>query len=254
MIKKAYAKVNLFLNVKGLREDGYHDLEMVNIMVGLYDELEFKLTDGEINVDTSLKDLNGRNNLSFKVAQYMKKKYQVNKGVSIFIKKNIPVGGGLGGGSSDAATTIEALNELWDLNLDFSEMFDISKKFGSDTAYCLYKGPAIVKGVGFDIEPINLDITKYEIQLYSPRINVSTGVVFNNLKNTNKYGLDEAIKSLTSQNYEDFVMGLKNDLMETVFDLYPECKKEYELLCRLYGKEGLFMSGSGSTFVKIKEK
>jgi len=254
MKKLAYAKINLFLNVKSKREDGFHELEMVNITVGLADVLTLELTDKELVVETSDPSLNGRNNLAFKAAEYLKKVFHIEKGVRIYIEKNIPAGGGLAGGSSDAAATIEALNELWDLNLDDNQMFDICKNFGSDTPYCFYKGPAVVKGVGFDIEPIDLDITQYEISLFSPKINVSTGTVFSNLKNNNKYSLDDSIKKLTSNDYDTFVEGLKNDLEETVFDLYPEVKKEYELLSRVYGNKGLFMTGSGSTIVRISKK
>ncbi len=191
MKRNAYAKINLFLNVKNKREDGYHDLEMVNITVGLCDEIEYTLTESEIICETSIQDLNSKNNLAYKAAVFMKKVFGVKSGVKIYIKKNIPVGGGLGGGSSDAATTIEALNELWNLNLSFNEMFELSKNFGSDTPYCLYKGPAIVRGRGFDIEPLDLDISEYEISLFSPKINVSTGTIFNNLISFNKYNLEE---------------------------------------------------------------
>ena len=114
---KAYAKVNLFLNVKNKSKDGYHDLEMVNITVDLADDIELTLTDSEITCETSNKDLNSKNNLAYKAAVYMKKKYQVKQGVSIKIDKKIPVGGGLARGSADAAATIEALNSLWNLIL-----------------------------------------------------------------------------------------------------------------------------------------
>lgn len=251
---KAYAKVNLFLNVKSKRKGGYHDLEMVNITVDLADDIELTLTDSEITCETSNKDLNSKNNLAYKAAVYMKKKYQVKQGVSIKIDKKIPIGGGLAGGSADAAATIEALNSLWNLNLEFDELFEISKNFGSDTPYCLFKGPAIVKGVGFDITPINLDISNFEIALYSPKVNVSTGVVFNNLINHNKYSLDDAIKYLESKNYDEFIKGLHNDLEETVFALYPEVGSRYELLKKTYGPEGLFMSGSGSTLIRITKR
>ena len=251
---KAYAKVNLFLNVKGKRNDGYHDLEMVNITVGLYDEIDLSLTDGEIVCKTSNKELNSKNNLAYKAAVYMKRKYKIDQGVNIYINKKIPVGGGLAGGSADAAATIEGLNKLWNLNLSFNEMLEISKNFGSDTPYCLYKGPAIVKGVGFDIEPIDLDISNYEISLYSPKVNVSTGLVFNNLINNNKYSLEKAVEALKSKDYETFVLGLNNDLENTVFELYPEVKEKYDLLKSAYGPKGLFMSGSGSTLVRITKK
>ena len=253
MKTKAYAKLNLFLNVKGRREDGYHDLEMINITVGLADEIELTLTDGEITCETSNKNLNSKNNLAYKAAVFMKKIFKVEQGVNIYIEKKIPVGGGLGGGSADAAATIEALNTLWNLNLSFDQMLEIAKNFGSDTPYCLYKGPAIVKGVGFDITPINIDISNYEISLFTPNVSVATGNVFNNLVNNNKFSLNDATKQLTSSDYNEFIKGLKNDLQETAFMLYPEVKERYDLLKKAYGEEGLFMTGSGSTIVKISK-
>ena len=254
MKRNAYAKINLFLNVKDKRPDGYHDLEMINITVGLADEIEYTLTNSEVTCETSDHELNSKNNLAYKAAVFMKRVFNVKNGVKIYIKKNIPVGGGLGGGSSDAATTIEALNELWNLGLSFNEMFELSKNFGSDTPYCLFKGPAIVRGRGFDIEPLDLDISEYEISLFSPKINVSTGTIFNNLVSFNKYSLDECLNYLKSKEYNTFIKGLKNDLQDTAFSLYPEIKTRYDLLKKAYGEEGLFMTGSGSTLVKITKK
>lgn len=255
MKRKAYAKVNLFLNVKESREDGFHNLEMVNIMINLADDLNFELTDGEIKVVVYAKnELNGKNNLAYKVADYLKKAYRVKEGVKITITKRIPVGGGLAGGSSDAACTLSALNELWNLGLSNEKLFEISKRFGSDTPYCFYQAPAIVKGVGDDIEALDIDISDFNISLFNKGINVSTGTVFKNLKETNKYSLEEAVKNLQSKDYSVFIKGLKNDLQDTVFDLYPEVKKQYESLKRLYGEEGLFMTGSGSTIIKISRK
>ncbi|MCR5741800.1 MAG: 4-(cytidine 5'-diphospho)-2-C-methyl-D-erythritol kinase [Gammaproteobacteria bacterium] len=257
MKKKAYAKVNLFLNVKGKREDGFHDLEMVNIMINLADELDFELTDSEVEVVVySKKELNGKNNLAYKVAEYLKKVYKVKEGVRITIDKKIPIGSGLGGGSSDAACALSALNELWNLNISNDELFEISKKFGSDTPYCFYQAPAIVTGTGDEIEALDIDISNFEILLFNKGVNVSTGTVFKNLKseNSNKYSLSEAVSNLTSKDYKTFIKGLKNDLQDTVFKLYPEVKNQYETLKNIYGEDGLFMTGSGSTIIKIKEK
>lgn len=254
MKKYAYAKINLFLNVKNLREDGFHDLEMINITVGLADEIDYELTDGEISLQTSNPDLNGKNNLAYKVAEFLKRAYHVQSGVKMYIEKKIPVGGGLAGGSSDAATTLRALNELWNLGISEDELFEMSKKFGSDTPYCFYQGPAICRGTGDDIEPIDLDISKYDISLFSPKVSVLTGSVFKNLNTYNQYSLSDAVACLKSDDYHTFVKGLKNSLQETVFALYPEVAQEYELLKRVYGEEGLFMTGSGSTIVRISEK
>ena len=255
MIKKAYAKLNLFLNVKEKREDGFHNLEMINIMINLADELEFIPTDGEVKVVVmNNKSLNGKNNLAYKVASYLKKAYRIETGVKILIYKNIPVGGGLGGGSSDAACALLALNEFWNLGLSFDEMFELAKKFGSDTPYCLYQEPAIVTGVGFDIKPIDIDISNFDISLYNRGVNVSTGTIFKNLKSYNKYSLDDAIKALQSKDYKEFVKGLKNDLEDTVFELYPEVKNQYETVKRLCGEDGVFMTGSGSTIIRISPK
>lgn len=256
MIERAYAKVNLFLNVKNKREDGYHELEMVNITVGLYDELSFEITNGDVETSTSDKTLNGSKNLASKVAVYLKKKYNIENGVKIYIEKNIPVGGGLAGGSADAAATLIALNKLWNLNLSFDDLLEIGSKFGADIPYCLYKGPAVVTGYGNIIEPINVDISGYEIALFSPKVNVSTGLVFSALeeKDMNTYPLEEYLPHLKSNNYCEFIKGLKNSMQEKVFNLYPEVKKKYELLKRVYGEDGLFMTGSGSTIVKITQK
>ena len=108
--------------------------------------------------------------------------------------------------------------------------------------------------MGFDIEPINIDISDYEISLFTPNVSIATGNVFSNLKSYNKYSLDEAIQNLTSKNFDNFVKGLKNDLQDTAFELYPEVKARFELLKKVHGEKGLFMTGSGSTLVKISKR
>ena len=151
--EKAYAKMNLALKVIGKRQDGYHDLEMVMASVDLFDELSFQESD-ETNVIMNNDGCKLEDNLIYKAILLIKKKFSINKDVLVTVNKNIPVGGGLGGGSSDAAATIRGLNNLWDLHLKYQDMYDIAVRLGSDVPFCLTGEVAFVKGRGEIIIPL----------------------------------------------------------------------------------------------------
>ena len=132
--EKAYAKINLFLNVVGKRFDGYHDLEMVMASLELHDLLSFKVNStGEITV-TSDKQItqSPTENIVYKVATFLQDEFNVAKGVEIHIKKNIPIAAGLGGGSADAAATFRGLAKVWKLKLSLDDMAKLAIDFGAN--------------------------------------------------------------------------------------------------------------------------
>jgi 4-diphosphocytidyl-2-C-methyl-D-erythritol kinase len=139
--RNSYAKINLYLDVLGLLPDGYHEIRTIFTEIEVADVLKYSLTRSKnIEILTNVEAISNRDNLVIKVASFIQEKYQVNKGVFIELEKHIPIASGMGGGSSNAATTIKALSELWDLNLPVSEMHDIAERFGSDIPYFLYGG------------------------------------------------------------------------------------------------------------------
>ena len=226
MVKElAYAKINVYLKVLGKRTDGYHNLDTLVVPINIYDELEFYDSD----IDIIEANRNIKDNIMFKAIHYLKEKYNIKKCVKIILNKNIPLSGGLGGGSADLSATLRGLNKLWNLGLTIEELAEISIKFGSDTLFCMYNKPAILKGRGEIIEFVSFP--KKDIYIFNPRIEVLTKDVFMEYHNTD--------------------IG-ENELEMALLRLYPDIydfKKHYE-------NQGLklHLSGSGSSYFSFDMK
>jgi 4-diphosphocytidyl-2-C-methyl-D-erythritol kinase len=145
---KAFAKINLCLDVTGKRDDGYHTLKSVMQTVSLCDDITVEKLDNGIVVDCSDKALSGQDNLVYKTAQLFFEKTGTLGGVKIFINKNIPVCGGLGGGSADAAAVLKALNILFETNLSVQELCNIGVLLGADVPFCIVGGTCLAEGIG----------------------------------------------------------------------------------------------------------
>ncbi|MFY9114021.1 MAG: 4-(cytidine 5'-diphospho)-2-C-methyl-D-erythritol kinase, partial [Dethiobacteria bacterium] len=155
MIIDAPAKINLGLKVLYRRPDGYHEIETVMQQIGLSDYLLFQETPNkEINVYTRGYDIPQDDNLVYRAAIELRKKACINKGLNITLYKNIPVGAGLGGGSTDAAATLMALNRIWDLQASSNELMVIAAELGADVPFCLRGGTALARGRGEKLEPL----------------------------------------------------------------------------------------------------
>ena len=246
MKSKAYAKINLALKVLGKREDGYHDLEMVMENIDLYDEITFKKSD-EIKIETSEYICEEKDNIVYKVASFLKDKYKINKGVHIYIKKNVPSGAGLGGGSSDAACTIISLNKFWKLNMKFEEMEEVANSLGSDILFFLYNSLSLIKGRGDIVKPINKYFEK-EAFLIKPNFNASTALVYKSWEGeTSSYDVSDLIANINKENVYDYMF---NDLEKACLKAYPDYQLENikEKLIS-YGAKKVIMSGSGSSVI-----
>ena len=173
----APAKLNLFLHITGQRQDGYHLLQTVFQFIQLIDVIDFTILESGLvrRSSTSLK-IDERDDLVIKAAQKIKKRSGSKLGVDISVKKNIPIGGGLGGGSSDAATTLVALNELWQTGLSIDELSEIGLSLGADIPFFINGNAAWAEGVGDKLTPINLDECFYLV-IY-PNCGISTKAVF----------------------------------------------------------------------------
>ena len=147
---KAYAKINLGLDVLRRRPDGYHEVKMIMQTVDLYDDLEFtKLAEDEIRIFTDKEELPAdQGNLIWRAAARMKELYQISEGVSVKLTKRIPIAAGMAGGSADAAATIHAMDALFSLGLSLEEKQKIGVKLGADIPYCLMGGTALSEGIG----------------------------------------------------------------------------------------------------------
>ena len=210
------AKINLFLHINSKRDDGYHNLQTIFQLLDFYDEINFSVReDGEINRTLGNEDIPLANDLMIKSAKKLQKLSGVNLGVDIRIIKKIPSGGGLGGGSSNAATTLMALNQLWSLELTKQQLIAIGKGIGADVPVFIEGQSSWAEGIGEILYPLNLP--KYFYLVVSINKHVSTQEIFSH-------------KALTmtpvQRKMSDFslVSNPHNDCLDAAIDLESEIK------------------------------
>ncbi|MBU4486237.1 MAG: 4-(cytidine 5'-diphospho)-2-C-methyl-D-erythritol kinase [Candidatus Delongbacteria bacterium] len=251
MIYKANCKLNLHLRVTGKLPDGYHSLETIFQEIPFYDEIDISIPE-EDKIEfssTGIKIPDGDNNICVKAAEILKDKYSIRKGCKIILQKNVPIGAGLGGGSSDAAATLKALNELWSIGSGDDDLEKIALKLGADVPFFIKGGCACAEGKGEVLRPIEPLLKNGSILLIYPHIHISTPDAYRklnlNLTNlSNNIIFAEVLKSGVS--LSDFHKRFVNDFEDVVFKEYPEIGKIKELLLN-EGADLAAMSGSGST-------
>lgn len=233
----APAKLNLFLHVVGRRQDGYHLLQTVFRFVDFSDQLSFKLrTDGAIKLHNPIAGVLEEKNLCVRAAKLLKQKTGTAQGVDIFLQKQIPMGGGLGGGSSDAATTLLALNHLWEVNLNREQLLELGLLLGADVPVFIFGQNAFAEGVGEKLVAIELPAAWYLVLV--PSVQVPTAEIFAS-KELTRNTLPIKIPPFS-------VWQCHNDLELVVCRLYPEVARCLEWLKRLENTTIAAMSGSGA--------
>jgi 4-diphosphocytidyl-2-C-methyl-D-erythritol kinase len=240
------AKINLCLHVLGKRPDGYHELAMLMQSLDFGDTVEMDLTDqpGEVIVHCAGVDLPaGQENIAAKAARRMLALSDKKVGVRIVIDKKIPVAAGLGGGSSNAATTLLGLNRLLDLRLSKNELMAEGVKLGADVPFFLFADKAWATGIGDQLETIP-PLPPVWYVLVNPGIFISTAWVYQNLGLTAPPILTKLPRFPTT--VDDLVAILENDLERITIEHYPLLAEIKEKLIKL-GAKGALMSGSGST-------
>lgn len=240
---KAYAKINIYLNVLGL-EGNYHNLKMINAKIDLYDNIDIieNKADELIFKNNPLLD-SKKDNLVLKVVKHYKEKYQINKSYKIEIKKNIPIQAGLGGGSSDVATVVKYILKDNNIDVDIKELEKDIVKFGADIPYCLHNDVCLVEGKGEKITKFELkDIYKNkDVLIINPNILLSTKDVFNKFDELNIYN-----------NLEIKLFSI-NDLEKAAFLTNPKMEEVRKYLDSIINNY-LVMSGSGSTYIALVDK
>lgn len=247
MTIRAYAKINIGLRILNKRNDGYHNIETVFYRINLFDEIRFQ-DSNEILLECNNPDIpTDSRNLCIKAAKVLQKNYNISKGAKILLNKNIPIGAGLGGGSSDAAYVLKHLPKFWGIETLKEELYHLATNIGSDVPYFLDIGTAYATSRGEQLEYFHLNIP-YWIMLVQPNTHISTAWAYTNLKlKPNKH--EENLKELLIDNIEhpeklkEFI---HNDFEDLVFENYPDIKK---LKVNLYrrGADFVQMSGSGSS-------
>ena len=240
----SYAKVNLFLEVKNKREDGYHSICTLFSEIDLHDKMKFTLTKyHDIKLLSNIAELKNQDNLIYKVAVFIQGKYSVNNGAKIELEKNIPIAAGLGGGSSNCATTIMGLNKLWNLNLDRLQMHDIAAKFGSDINFFLEGFQAIGTQRGEQIEPVKDKNLHFEnILLVNPGFAIMSSEAYENIDY--EAPIQEMTKLLQSQD----PVYCFNRLESGILKKYPILSEIFTILYT-NGAKKVLLSGSGPTVI-----
>ena len=265
---EAYAKVNFTLDVYGTRPDGYHALRSVVMPISLADTLEIETTaDGSITSDTGYDD-----DLCVKAARVLRSqisnlKSQISDfgaqisdfgargsdfgaqvGVSIHVTKRIPAGGGLGGGSADAAAVLRALNELWELELPLPELAEIGVQVGSDVPALVLGGAVLMEGRGERVQDLRLKTGDLNLVLVNPGVHSSTREVYAACGAREKDAsspTDAMVAALKAGDFAQIVAATSNDLQAPAVKLHPEIADALTSL-RTAGATGVTMSGSGS--------
>ena len=257
--RKAYAKINLGLDVLRRRPDGYHEVKMIMQTVDIWDLLTFKRTDRPgISIKTDKEELPaGKDNLIYKAAEAILQEYhRETEGVEITLEKNIPIAAGMAGGSTDAAAVFYGLNELFEIGMSLQDMQRIGVRLGADIPYCLLGGTALAEGIGEKLTPLGPP-PKCHLVVARPEISVSTRFVYENLhadqlkEHPDIDGMTEAIREGNLAG----LTGRMGNVLETVtVRAYPAIDQIKKKMME-NGAENALMSGSGpSVFGIFTEK
>ena len=237
----APAKLNLFLHVTGRRADGYHLLQTLFRFIDLNDTLHFSVrADGEVRRENTIEGVPADQDLCVRAARLLQAECNCALGVNIRLEKHIPMGGGLGGGSSDAATTLLALNKLWNLGLSRVRLMQLGLTLGADVPVFLFGENAFAEGVGEKLQAFSLPEAWY-IVLFPP-VHVPTAKIFSHPELT-RDSISITIRALPIGQNLSTVGWLGNDLQQVVCKLYPEVANYLAIL----GKYApAMMTGSGA--------
>ena len=251
MKERAYAKINLCLDVAGRRDDGYHELKMIMVPINFYDVLEMtKAEETTLVLNRAYLPVNEKNTI-IKAIRVMQERFGVTSEYACTLQKHIPTRAGLAGGSADAAAAIRMIAKMERLNVTRDELIDAAKEVGADVPFCLLNRPAYVSGIGEKIIPFTCQ-PDFDILLVKPRRGVSTKDAFDIVDREEPVHPDcEAMrKALIENDYQGIVSSLGNSLESAAVQLVSEIRTVKEKLTA-YGFDGVLMSGSGSTVFAI---
>lgn len=250
---EAHAKVNLSLNVVRKRDDGYHELEMIMVPLTLHDDVTVELSEQDsysCNIEGLAID---ESNTVVKAVKLMKDTYGIKEHFHVHMEKHIPMQAGLAGGSADGAAVMKGIHALLDLKVPVSELSMLSKQVGADVPFCVYDTPAVVKGIGEDVTPINCQLD-FEILLVKPQEGVPTGKAFSmiDFQTCEHPDYRKVQHAMETGDYKAFCESLGNTLEQPAFQIVPLIKDIKQELLGM-GFDDVLMSGSGSTVFAISK-
>lgn len=243
------AKINLGLNVVRKREDGFHDLETVFLPILLSDKITFGHSDKTTFGSNNKQLIAMEDNLILRAIRMLKSNSGIEFNLSIYIEKIIPIGGGLGGGSSNAAVTLKTINKVFNLGFSYKELAKFALNLGSDVPYFLDPVPCFAESRGEILHPLNVEIP-YPILIVNPGIKVETIWAFKKINPVKPLKSLRGIFTKGIQDFDEVKAFVKNDFEEIVFETFPEIKKIKDDLYAS-GAEFALMSGTGSTVYGI---
>ena len=253
LTRKAYAKINLGLDVVGRLENGYHQVRMIMQTVGIYDRLTFAAGESGIRIVTDSGELpTGPDNLIYRAAVLLLETCGVEAGVDIRLEKHIPIAAGMAGGSSDAAATLQGLNDLFAPGLTQERLRQLGVRIGADVPYCIMGGTALAEGIGEVLTPLP-PAPRCTVLVAKPDLQVSTKYVYEHLDAGESWqhpDIDGMRSAIESGSLPGVVSRLGNVLETVTAGAYPVIGQiKREMLTR--GAMGSLMSGSGPTVFGI---
>lgn len=251
MKDRAYAKINLALDVFNIREDGYHDINSIMIPINFYDELEIKIArENSFNCNKSFIRFDEHNSI-IKMINVVKQKYNIKDNFYVNLNKVVPTQAGLGGGTSDAGSTLRILKKMYNLNLSKEDERQLCVAVGADVLFNYYNKPAVVSGIGDYVEPFVMK-KEYNVLIVKPRSGVSTKDAYEKLDmSICDHPNIESLKDALINGYD--IKGLLgNSLEQPALILNKEIEKIKNTLIN-NGATNVLMSGSGSSVFAISE-
>ncbi len=252
ILMESYGKINLGLDVLYKRPDGYHEINTIMQQISLKDTLIIEDKGNDIIIQSNNNNLPlDSTNLMHKAWEKLREKTKIKKGIKISIDKQIPIAGGLAGGSSNAAAVLKGLNILWDLGLSQEELRDIGVEIGADVPYCIMGGTAYAEGIGEKLTKLRSFRGKH-ILLVNPGIEVSTEYVYKNLeiKDSPRVNMEKIISDIEKDDIKSLANNIKNIMEEVVIKKHPVIKEIKEEM-KNCGALASLMSGSGPTVFGI---
>ncbi|WP_314579682.1 4-(cytidine 5'-diphospho)-2-C-methyl-D-erythritol kinase [Enterococcus gilvus] len=256
IMEKAPAKINLGLDILGKRPDGLHELAMVMASIDLADRLYLEeIPENKIIIETNKAFLpTDKKNHVYEALELVKERFNIDKGLRVKIHKEIPVAAGLGGGSTDSAAALRAVNRLWNLGLSIEELAALGAEVGSDVPYCVYGQTSLVEGFGEKVTPI-APMPQCWVVVVKPRMSVSTRTIFAKIVMEDLYhpDIETLVSAIEENDYQKMTENLGNSMEVVTIKKHPVIQQLKDRMLK-YGADAAMMSGSGPTVYALCHK
>lgn len=258
-VRKAFAKVNLALDVLRKREDGYHDVRMVMQNLNLYDTLTFSVCDKgsrQIRITSNRQDIpTDERNLVYRGIALMFDEYNISADITVHLEKYIPVEAGMAGGSTDCAAALHAVNDIFGLDADERRLMELGVRLGADVPYCVMGRTALAEGIGEILTPV-APLRGCHVLVAKPDVSISTGLVYKSLRADrlkHHPDIDGMLAALDAGDVRGIAARMENVLETVTVKLYPQIEAIKDRM-KACGALNAIMSGSGPTVFGIYEE